>query len=170
MKHDDFRGIRMRRLLVIFAVTATLISFGCRRDADLTQAVTDTSITDPASIAPPEARVADQWLGDFTLGATLDPEGRMPLGQSARGFNAGDTIYFAMRIQDAPAGAIVRTVWYGRDNLKVHEETRQVVAGESYLHFQSPPTESWPPGRYKVEAWAGEQLVRSEEFDIPVPR
>ncbi len=160
----------MRRLLVLAGMALVIAATGCRRDADLTQSVTDTSITDATSTAPPDAEAADAWLGDFTLGSALDAQGRVPLSKSAQGFNAGATIYFAMGITEAPAGAVVRTVWYGRDNLKVHEETRQVVAGENYLHFQSPPTESWPPGRYKVEAWAGDQLVRSEEFDILAPK
>lgn len=160
----------MRRLFVLAAVFVALTSIGCRRDADLTQAVTDTSITDPASTAPPDAQVADAWLGDFTIGTALTSQGRVLLGKSDTALDPGDTLYFAMAINDAPAGAIVRTIWYGRDNLKVHEETRQVVAGENYLHFQSPPTESWPPGRYKVEAWAGDQLVRSEQFDIQAPK
>lgn len=160
----------MRRSLVLVAVTAALLSLGCRRDADLTQAVTDTSITDPVSTDPPDAQLADAWLSDFTIGTSLTPEGRVLLGEPGPALDPGDTIYFAMAINDAPPGAIVRTIWYGRDNLKVHEETRQVVAGENYLHFQSPPTESWPPGRYKVEAWAGDQLVRSEQFDMQEPK
>ena len=109
---------------------------------------------------------AEIWVDDPTLGSALNEEGRVAFGAGDNDFEVGDTIYYAMEIGDAPAGASVRVVWYGADDAQVHEETQQVQAGQDYMHFQAPDTSAWTPGDYRVEVYANEQLAHEEDFNI----
>lgn len=127
-----------------------------------TETATETAIDDMVS----DEMTAQIWVDDPTLGSELNEEGRVALGFADNDFVAGDTIYYAMEIGDAPAGANVRVVWYGADNAQVHEETQQVQAGQDYMHFEAPDTSAWTPGDYRVEIYANDELAHEEDFNI----
>ncbi|HVT44981.1 MAG TPA: hypothetical protein VMT00_11365 [Thermoanaerobaculia bacterium] len=153
----------------IFAPVALLVALSaCRSEppqpwlTDPTE--TETTATTAADTTSPVA--AERWLDDFTLARGVNAEGRVPLGEGTGDFRAGDEIYLAMEVRNAPAGATVRVAWLGTDGSALGEDSRQLTPGELYTHFQAPGTASWTPGTYKAEVYANGECVAEEEFEI----
>lgn len=152
------------KFLVVIAVLLAASMVACdRNEAEITPEPAQTQVEEATE---PTELTAQMWIDDPTLGSTLNEEGRVMLGAADNDFVAGDTIYYAMEVGDAPANASVTVMWYGPESTKLSEETKTVTAGEDYMHFQAPDTSAWAVGDYRVELHTEGQLVHSEDFNI----
>lgn len=151
-------------LLLLFAVVA------CEREPaplETTERITEpTATATPGGATPTQAMI---WIDDPTLGSQLAPDGSIMTGYTDNDFEPGDTIYYAMEVGDAPSGAMVRVVWYGPNNQLLHEETKPVTPGQTYLNFQAPDTAQWPVGDYRAEIWTEGAKAHEEDFNIEAP-
>lgn len=152
------------KLTVLVAVMIAIFAIGCdRNEAEITPEPEQTPM---AEATEPTELTAQIWIDDPTLGSALNDEGRIMLGASDNDFVAGDTIYYAMEVGDAPANASVTVMWYGPGNVMIGEETKSVTAGETYMHFQAPDTTAWAVGDYRAEIHTEGELAHSEDFNI----
>lgn len=153
-------------LMMFLAILTMGLLIACSpEEAEVATETTETAM-ETALDDMTDGLTAQIWVDDPTLGSALNEEGRVALGFADNDFVAGDTIYYAMEIGDAPAGANVRVVWFGMDGAQVHEETKQVEAGMDYMHFEAPDTAAWTPGDYRVEVYANDELAHEEDFNI----
>ncbi len=108
-----------------------------------------------AQVAPSAAAAgaveAQTWLDDFTIGHQVDTEGAIPLAQQGDDFTPGQTVYVAMEVGDAPAGASVHVRFEEKSGRTVAEDEKKVPVGTKYLYFDSGDTSSWKAGDYRAE-------------------
>lgn len=155
----------MRMKMTIFvALLLAATMFACERnEAEITPEPAQTQVEEATEPTDLTARI---WIDDPTLGSALNAEGRVEMGAADNDFVAGDTIYYAMEVGDAPANASVTVMWYGPGNMLLNEETKSVAAGDDYLHFEAPDTSDWDVGDYRVEVHTEGELAHSEDFNI----
>lgn len=140
----------------------------CQRDEVPTQA-TETEIagtTNPMDVNPVTAQT---WVDDVTIGHELGADGAVVVGEGGDDFAPGQPVHLAIEAGDAPAGAAVMVVWFGPNEARIGEETKNVTAGQKYLNFQAPDTSSWAVGDYRAEVWTGDEKVNTQQFQIVAP-
>lgn len=159
----------MKKMLTTTAVILmTLFGFACGKDEseEVPAATTTTEqagVESPADVAP---LTAQTWIDDVTIGSELGPDGSMAAGKTGDDFAPGQPIHLAMEVGDAPASSQVKVVWYGPNETKIGEETKQVTAGQKYLSFSAANTSSWAKGDYRAEVWVGDEKVNQQQFQI----
>lgn len=109
---------------------------------------------------------ARTWLDDFTIGHQVDTEGAIPLARQGDDFAPGQTVYVAMEVGDAPAGASVHVRFEDAAGRTVAEDEKKVPRGAKYLYFDSGDTSSWKPGDYRAEISVGGQGVNGQSFKL----
>jgi hypothetical protein len=120
-------------------------------------------VDQPGDLNPVEAQT---MVDDVTLGHAVATDGTIPADQQGDDFAPGDPVYVAMEVGDTPAGSAVKVDWYGPNETKVGEETKNVNAGEKYLNFKAGDTANWPKGDYRAEVWIGDEKVNTQQFQI----
>jgi len=168
----------MRNLLPASAVALVgtmLLLGGCGREnaSEAPAAAPDTSAqggpteqpgTDsPSDVSPTTAQT---WLDDFSIGSEIAPDGTIPAGKGGDDFAPGQAVYLSMEVNDAPPTTPVKVIWYGPNDTKIGEESKQVTQGEKYLSFTASDTKSWAKGDYRAEIWVGDEKVNQQQFNI----
>ncbi len=144
-------------LLVAVMVAAA----GCRSQD---QAAADNGT--PGALTPSQAKSA---IGDVTVGHQLGADGTIAADQKGNNFNAGQPVFVAFKIGQAPAGTAVTIAWYGPDGQQIASDQKMVSKGESTMTFSSKDTGAWGPGDYHVDLSVGGQKVDTERFSIVAP-
>ncbi len=156
----------MKKLIVIIAISMLGLVAACREEPEEATAGTTTQevagVGNQGDVSPINAQT---WIDDVTIGHELSPDGSVMTTEGGDDFAPGDTIYLAMEVGDAPANQAVTVMWYGPDDKKVGEETKQ-VSGQKYLNFQASDTSTWPMGDYRAEVWTGDEKVNDQKFQI----
>ena len=164
-----------RTLILVVAVAA--LGAGCNRpaqrathDAEATTPTVSESerpgTQAPSDIAPTTAMAR---VDDLALGSAIGPNGDIAEGAERKDFAPGEPIFVAFEVGDVGAGSAVKAVWKDKDDLRLHEEVKTVVAGTSHLSFAAPSTKSWAPGNFEVEIYLGDEEGGSESFEIKAP-
>lgn len=130
------------------------------------QTAEQPGVESPSDVSPVNAQT---WIDDVTIGSELGPDGAMVAGKTGDDFAPGQPVHIAMEVGDAPADAAVKVVWYGPNETKVGEETKNVTAGQKYLSFSAGDTASWAKGDYRAEVWVGDEKVNQQQFQIVEP-
>ncbi|MBK5260670.1 MAG: hypothetical protein JJE51_13860, partial [Thermoanaerobaculia bacterium] len=106
------------------------------------------------------------WVDDVTIGHQLGADGAVPTGQGGDDFAPGQPIHIAMKVDDAPQNTAVKLVWYGPNETKIGEESKNVAPGQKYLSFSTTNTKTWAKGDYRAELWVGDEKVNTQQFQI----
>jgi hypothetical protein len=142
-------------------VALLLAAVGCRSQD---QAAADSS--NPGMLSPKEARTA---VGEITVGHQVGADGTIAADQKGNNFNAGQPVFIAFKIGEAPAGTLVTVDWFGPGNQPLASDQKAVSKGESAMSFGSKDTNAWGPGDYRADITVGGQKVDSERFSIVAP-
>lgn len=156
-----------------FQIAASIVLMltitGCPRETQETPGDVVTTQAERTGDAPLAPERGELWLDDYTLGSTLSPQGRIPIGATDDDFLTGEPIYLAMEVGDAPAGAAVRVVWIDPVGRAVGEESKIVAPGDDYMQFLAPAIYVAQPGEYRVQIYAGNDLVQTLDFSVSTP-
>jgi hypothetical protein len=121
----------------------------------------------PNDLNPVEAQI---MIDDVTIGHEVGVDGLIAAEDQGDDFAPGDPIFLTMKVEDAPAGATVKVVWYGPGELKVKEEQKTVNEAGEMLTFEAANTGSWQTGDYRAEIWIGDEKVNQQQFQIVTDR
>lgn len=127
------------------------------------QTTEQPGVDSPSDVSPVNAQT---WIDDVTIGSELGPDGAMVAGKTGDDFAPGQPVHIAMEVGDAPVDSAVKVVWYGPNETKVGEETKNVTSGQKYLNFSAGDTASWAKGDYRAEVWVGDEKVNQQQFQI----
>ncbi|HEV3455285.1 MAG TPA: hypothetical protein VHG32_01935 [Thermoanaerobaculia bacterium] len=144
--------------LLIAVLTAAA---GCRSQD---QAAADNG--NPGVMTPSQAKLA---TGEVTIGHQVGADGTIAGDQKGNNFNAGQPVFIAFKIGQAPAGTPVVITWYGPSGQPIASDQKVVSSGESAMTFSSKDTSVWGPGDYHVDISVGGQKVDTERFGIVAP-
>ncbi|MGK2856025.1 MAG: hypothetical protein ACSLFQ_02335 [Thermoanaerobaculia bacterium] len=164
-----------QKVLISLALGTLLVaSFGCKK-AEYT---TETGAEQPPQVATTQEiagttnpndlnpMTAQSYIDDVKVGNALGTDGLIGIDKTTDMFTAGQPIYLTMTVNDAPATAAVKVVWYGPNDTKITEESKSIAVGAKTLSFEAPSTSSWAIGGYHAEVWIGDEKVKSEDFKI----
>ncbi|HUP42813.1 MAG TPA: hypothetical protein VM599_06335 [Thermoanaerobaculia bacterium] len=155
-----------RRNLPILATVALLGAVACTPAEEERRPVAPA----PEAAAPAAGEAggveAERWLGGFTVGREVDPQGAISVDSLATEFSPGETIYVSMAIGDAPADAAVHVVFFDPQGGKVAEDEKKVPAEARFLYFDSGDTAHWLAGEYRVELSVDGEVVGEERVTL----
>ncbi|MDQ2868488.1 MAG: hypothetical protein M3R59_08795 [Verrucomicrobiota bacterium] len=140
-------------------------------------------LADPISPSPTASPTATESPGaPATPSATptlaLDETIRVSVGKDAAGTaeeyftSTIPRIFLRWQTQSLPEKTKLRCVWIAEDvgdaaPKDYHvEETSLVPSEPAGAFIVSRPTDGWPPGKYRVELYAGERLAATAAFTI----
>ncbi|HVR44806.1 MAG TPA: hypothetical protein VMS56_15340 [Thermoanaerobaculia bacterium] len=154
---------RTNVMLSLLAVVLLAISAGCAQERTEVAEATEDAL-------PPLPTTTDQLqamiqIDDPTLGNEVSADGSIPMGSTDNDFEAGEPIFVAMEVGDAPPGTTVRVVWQDAAGKQLAEDSKN-LNGETYVNFQAPDTSTWAEGEYKVLIMAGDQIAHEEDFNV----
>ena len=157
----------MRVVLMAALVVLALFAAGCREEASEARPEATTTevpgVGNPTDVSPMNAQT---WIDDVTIGHDLAADGSVTAGQGGDDFAPGQAIHVAMDVDDAPENTAVKLVWYGPNETKINEETKNVAPNQKYLTFSATNTSSWARGDYRAEVWVGDEKVNQQQFQI----
>lgn len=166
--------MKQKVLLSLALGTLLVASFGCKKAEYTTetgatqppQTATTAEIagtTNPNDLSP---ITAQYYIDDVKVGNGMGTDGLIGTDMTTDLFTAGQPIYLTMKVNDAPATAGVKVVWYGPNDTKINEESKSIALGSKTLSFEAPNTSKWAIGGYHAEVWIGDEKVKSENFKI----
>ena len=159
----------MRKPLILAAMAVMLLmsAVACREEPSEAPPVATTAeqpgVGSPADVSPVNAQT---WIDDVTIGHEVGADGSLVPGRTGDDFAPGQPIHLAMDVDDAPENAAVKVVWYGPNETKLGEETKNVAPNQKYLNFAAQNTASWAKGDYRAEIWVGDEKVNQQQFQI----
>jgi len=175
--------MKLMKLWLVALSVVVVAAFGCKKEVEtntVDTAGTDTSMTDtsmttteiasgaevPGTGGPGDINpiTAETWVDDVTIGSELGPDGAMVVGKTGDDFAPGQKVNIAMAVDDAPANASVKVLWFGPGEKKIHEESK-TVGGKKFLNF-SHGTKGWAKGDYRAEIWVGDEKVNQQMFQV----
>lgn len=163
------RELGRRRSLPILAVVALLGAVACAPAEDEERPAAPS----PEAAAPAAGEAgsleAERWLGGFTVGREVDPQGAIPVESVATEFDPGETIYVSMAVGEAPADAAIHVVFFDPRGGKVAEDEKKVPAEARFLYFDSGDTAHWLAGEYRVELSVDGEVVGEERVTLSAP-
>jgi hypothetical protein len=116
----------------------------------------------PAPTPPATAPVATARL---QIGKGVD-ENKNITGATTT-FGTRDTIYVAVRTEDAPPGARLTAKWTFQDGQVVEESSETLATGGSGVtEFHITKPTAWPAGTYRVEVMMNGQVVGAQQFTV----
>lgn len=159
-----------RRSLPILAALALLGAVACvpAEDDEERAAAPGPEAASPAA-GGAGALEAERWIGGFTVGREVDPQGAIPVESVATEFGPGETIYVSMAVGEAPADAAVHVVFFDPQGSKVAEDEKKVPAQARFLYFDSGDTAHWLAGEYRVELSVDGEVVGEERVTLSAP-
>jgi hypothetical protein len=161
--------------LVAISVASVLALSACGREeaseaptAAADSAATGTPVEQPGtgSAADTSPVNAQTWIDDVTIGTEASADGSIPADKVGDDFAPGQPVVVAMQVNDAPADAAVKVIWFGPNDTKVGEETKNVASGQQYLNFAASDTKAWQKGDYRAEVWVGDEKVNEQQFNV----
>ena len=157
----------MRAVLMATLVVLAIFAAGCREEASEARPEATTKevpgVGNPSDVSPVNAQ---QWVDDVTIGHDLAADGSVTAGQGGDDFAPGQTVHLAMDVDDAPENTAIKVVWYGPNETKINEETKNVAPNQKYMTFSATNTSSWAKGDYRAEVWVGDEKVNQQQFQI----
>lgn len=158
----------MKKVSLTAVAFSAILAIACGKDetADPTTQVATAEqpgVQSPTDLAPVTAQT---YIDDVTIGSELGPDGSMVTGKTGDDFAPGQAVHLSMEVGDTPAASAVKVVWYGPNETKIGEETKNVTAGQKYLTFSAADTASWAKGDYRAEVWIGDEKVNQQQFQI----
>ena len=157
----------MRAVLMATLVVLAIFAAGCREEASEARPEATTKevpgVGNPSDVSPVNAQ---QWVDDVTIGHELAADGSVTAGQGGDDFAPGQTVHLAMDVDDAPENTAIKVVWYGPNETKINEETKNVTPNQKYMTFSASNTSSWAKGDYRAEVWVGDEKVNQQQFQI----
>lgn len=166
----------MNRLSLVIALCAAGTLAACAKPnssaapavaPDTAQTGTPQEQSGSSSPADVSAMRAQTWFDDFSISSKLNPDGSAVSDNSAgKDFAPGTPVHVAMEVKDAPASTPVKVIWFGPNETKIGEETKQVAPGEKYMNFTAKDTSKWANGDYKAQIWVGDEKVNEQEFHV----
>lgn len=78
---------------------------------------------------------AQRWIDEVRLGNRVGDDGAVVGSEQPARFTTEDPIHMSMRVDDAPAGSVVRVIVYDAEHNEAWGDERAVVEGEPYLMF-----------------------------------
>ena len=156
---------------MVILVTMTMFAAGCREEASEARPEATTTgevpgVGNPADASPINAQ---QWVDDVTIGHNLAADGSVTAGEGGDDFAPGQAVHLAMDVDDAPENTAVKVVWYGPNETKIAEETKNVTPNQKYMTFSAQNTSSWAKGDYRAEVWVADEKVNQPQFQIVPP-
>ena len=114
----------------------------------------------------PQVSNAPFSIGELHAGKRLGTHGGIAPGAETHSFALGDTVHIAMRVQNAPAGTVVKVVWKTPGGQTMGEDSTSVRPGQEYVHF-SADSENLQVGQgYQAEVSANGKSVGLVRFDL----
>lgn len=163
-----------RRDVVMTAVMGLVLAGGCRKSAT-PEPSPSTPPVEEAAPAPVEAPPGGsaQAPGEPATGATLSIEVRLGAGSVGAGgpsdqavFNVGDTVTASVDATTLPPGSIVKASWFDGTGAPRGEEHKTPSAGNRWLTFAAPASNTWPEGSYRVDLRVSTGGLGSATFQI----
>jgi hypothetical protein len=127
---------------------------------------TDIAHANPNHLNPAQAQ---QIVQEPKTGHTVDTTGTIPQDQTGKKFTAGEPVYVAFKVGNAPLGSKVRIDWYDPNNVKIGTQAKQVTQPQTTMNFAAINTAQWNPGTYHLEIWIADQRADTEEFSVSKP-
>lgn len=161
--------------LVAISVASVLALSACGREeaSEAPTAAADSAATGTPVEQPGTGTAADTspvnaqtWIDDVTIGTEASADGSIPADKTGDDFAPGQPVVVAMQVNDAPADAAVKVIWFGPNDTKVGEETKHVASGQQYLNFAASDTKAWQKGDYRAEVWVGDEKVNEQQFNV----
>ena len=158
----------MKKSVITLALAATmsLFTIACREEATEARPEATTAeqpgVGGTADVSPINAQT---WIDDVTIGHELGADGAVVTGQGGDDFAAGHPVHVSMTVNDAPQGSAVKVVWYGPNETKINEETKNISPGQQKLSFTA-DSKGWAKGDYRAEVWVGDEKVNTQQFQI----
>jgi hypothetical protein len=103
---------------------------------------------------------------NFSLGTRLGPNGGIATGAGEHAFSAGQLIYIAMELKNAPIGTQISVVWKGPGNTVLGQETKQVRPGQQFMNFAADSSSLPPAPKYQVEVLHNNKTLAQLEFEL----
>jgi hypothetical protein len=113
--------------------------------------------TAPGDLNPVRAQM---WLDDVRVGTHLGVDG---VTEGRDTFAGQDDIHVSMRVNDAPAGAVVRLVVLDENDVQVWTNQQAVKDGDRHMHFT---LGDLPGGEYDVRVMVGDESVADRTITI----
>ena len=159
----------MKAPLALAALGAFAALAGCSRDDKARDIDTGVDIdpllrVPPPTEFPPTQTQAEAWIGDAEIGAKLDPAGRV--ADPRRVFGRGEPLYLVMDVSNALAEGAIRVMWFGPRGEAIRTDLKSIAEGQQQLTVHVADTNSWGPGQYRGETYAGDEHVDTRTFKI----
>lgn len=152
----------MKKIILVGILILAMAAIGCKTEKEEAAPPTEVAST-PVDIFA----IQTKWLSDFEIGSENGPDGTVTTAKNA--FAPGDTIYYSMKVGDAPPASAVKVTWVGPADAKLGEEMKGISTGQKTLSFQSPDTAAWAPGSYEAQVWVVDEKVNAQKFTIEGP-
>jgi ABC-type transport system substrate-binding protein len=148
---------RLSRTLFAAAIAGAVL-VGCKQ-SEPAPAPTPAPTAEPAPAATAPATVSSVTLGnaigtDNTIATPLTT------------FAAGDTIHASVATDGGTAGSLTARWTHVDSDQVVHEETRQVPAGQQVTEFRISKPDGWPTGRYRLDVSLDGNPVQASDFEV----
>jgi hypothetical protein len=130
------------------------------------QANAGARASDQVSATHLNSAQAKTMVQDAQTGHQLAPNGIIPSDQQGKTFVAGQPVYVAFKVADAPVGSVVRVDWYSPADVKIGTEEKKLPAPTTTVSFAAPNTQGWNAGTYRAEIWIADQKADTEQFSI----
>ncbi len=104
---------------------------------------------------------APDILDRSLLGSKLAPDGTV--AEESSTFKAGEPVVLTVWLKQSPAGLATSATWFDANDKKLSHEQRQMNGAKvTTFVFQG----KHPPGKYRVEAYWGGNVVADKSFEI----
>jgi hypothetical protein len=145
----------MKSALLIAAGSALLLT-ACQREPNLAPQVSGASHRTDIPVQ----------IENFSLGTRLGPNGGIATGAGEHMFEAGQLIYIAMELKNAPVGTPVSVLWKGPGDTVLGQETKTVRRGQRFMNFAADSGALPVAPKYRVEVLVDGKTITQLEFDL----
>lgn len=146
-------GVKVMRALV---VSTLFLLAACQRDAGRAPNISGASHRTDIPVL----------IENFSLGSRLGPNGGIATGAGEHMFEAGQLIYIAMELKNAPVGTPVSVLWKGPGDTVLGQETKTVRRGQRFMNFAADSGALPVAPKYRVEVLVDGKPITQLEFDL----
>ena len=154
----------MRRVIAVLACAAALGSCSKTETAEPGKRKVVTTVI-PENEKGVKKKVfvkpAPDILDKSALGSKLAPDGTV--AEESSSFKAGEPIALTIWLKQSPAGLATSATWFDADDKKIAHEQR-VMNGAKVATFAF--KQKHAPGKYRVEAYWGGNVVADKSFEV----
>jgi len=155
------RKIRTAGSVIAMTLLAAAFAIRCGHEPEpgATTEVVDREIPGMHASNDLDPVTANRWIDDVRLDGTPTP------GE----FHAGETVLVTMRVNDAPAGSVVRVSIHDAGDREVWVDERPVSREEPRLSF-SITAHRLGSGAYEARVLVGDEIVARRSFAVTSSR